>query len=171
MKSKRNNNSTLELNDCSLPNTRCGAEKQRSENTDQGDTYKRKVHFLENAGKEHVNGPKINGEIEGNLLPEQDRGRNRVRNSEGARSRAGRSLSRDRRETKSGHGKKATEQGALTFWGPQRGNKSGHEKKTTGKEALTFWGPQREDQHRTRKESDRTRDNHPLETAEGETSR
>src|SRR5580698_8158487 len=49
-------------------------------------------------------------------------------------------------------------------------DKSGHGKNPTERGALTLWRPHREGQVRTRKESDRARRTHGLETASGGTS-
>jgi len=49
-------------------------------------------------------------------------------------------------------------------------DKSGHRKKVTNQGTLTFWRWQREGQVRTQKESDQPRDTHKLEMAEGGTS-
>ena len=49
------------------------------------------------------------------------------------------------------------------------GDLSGHGKKSNERGALTYWRRQREGLFRTRKESDRPRGTHVLETAEGRT--
>jgi len=49
-------------------------------------------------------------------------------------------------------------------------DKSGHRKKAIEQGALTYWRQQREGPVRTRKESDQARHTHFLETAEGGTS-
>jgi hypothetical protein len=90
------------------------------------------------------------------------------------------------------HGKKLTEQGALTSWRQQREelvrawketdrarrthvletaaargrDLSGHGKKPTERGALTFWRRRRKGLVRIRKEIDRARRTHQLETAE-----
>jgi len=69
----------------------------------------------------------------------------------------------------SGHGKKATKQGALTPWRPQREDLSGHRKNMTEQGALTSWKIQREGLVRTWKETNQARGTHILETAEGVT--
>jgi hypothetical protein len=69
----------------------------------------------------------------------------------------------------SGHGNKPTEQGALTLWRWQRRDLSGHEMRPTEQGALTYWRRQSEGLVRTRKETDRARGTHFLETTEGGT--
>ena len=72
-----------------------------------------------------------------------------------------------RRTDLSGHGKKPTDRGVLTSWRWQR--EGGHGKKQSERGALTVCRRQREGLVRTRKEIDRPRRTHILETAEGGT--
>jgi len=89
---------------------------------------------------------------------------------EGKRPSEMHSQSGDRRgRDLSGDGKKLTEQGALTNWGPQREGLVRTRKEATKQGTLTNWRPQREGLVRTRKESDQARRTHSLETAEGGT--
>ena len=70
---------------------------------------------------------------------------------------------------KSGHGGKATEQGALTFWRWQRRASQDMERMQLSKgHSQTTW--KREGQVRTQKECNQARGTHQLETAEGGTS-
>ena len=96
-----------------------------------------------------------------------------------------------RQMDKSGHRKNLTEQGALTNWSTDRWisqdterirlseghslsgerrwtDKSGHGKNPTERGALTFWRAQTDGQVRTRKESNRVRGTHRLESAVGQ---
>ena len=69
----------------------------------------------------------------------------------------------------SGHRKKPTEQGALTFWRRQRERLVRTRKKPTDQGALTLCRRQREGLVRTRKEKDRARGIHRLEMTDGGT--
>src|SRR6267142_2058357 len=72
---------------------------------------------------------------------------------------------------KSGHRKNPTERGALSPTGEcRRSDKSGYGKNLTEQGALTNWRAQTDRQVRTRKESDRVRGTHKLESADGQTS-
>ena len=67
----------------------------------------------------------------------------------------------------SGHGKKATEWGALTNWRPQREGLLGHGKKATKHVVLTLWRPQRDRLVKIQKEIDQVKGTYKLETSEG----
>ena len=154
-------------------------------------TTERSTHILETASGETVRARKEYDRARGTYHLETTSGgtgqdTERIRLSE-RHSLTGGQIGRD----KSRHGKNLTEQGALTLWRrhreeqvrsqdtkrnqPSEGHslsrdgigrdKSGHGKNPTRRGALTLWR-----QVRTRKESDRARGTHILESASGGTS-
>ena len=77
---RKNDNSTSELNDCSLESISCGAERQTSENTGRNQIQKKGSLSEKNEEqKEYMSTPKIDKQMEGVFTPWRRQKKGKIR--------------------------------------------------------------------------------------------